>query len=154
MSSMDYSATVTLTAAGLATLATSMGFCTSVVDNSTTKYLDVLVWIKARTSGSATPNGIMNIYAVCRGAGMDTNSISYSCSIAAPVRNLNLAEVMAMGTTATGSATSIIGPISLATAFGGLMPPQWAILVENLSGAALATSADANIIVYQGVKVV
>lgn len=154
MSSMDYSATVTLAAAGLAGLAQSMAFITSYIDNSTTKYLDVFVWIKARTSASASPNGIMNIYGVCRGSGMDTNSVSYSASIAAPIRNLNLAEIMAMGTTATGSATTIIGPISMAQAFGGLMPSQFAIAVENLSGASLATSADANIIVYQGLRVV
>lgn len=150
---MNYSATVTLTVAGLAGLTMSNAFTTTMVDNSTTLYDDILVWLKLRCTGSATTNGVVNIYAVCRGTGMDVASVSYSSSIAAPVLNVPLADVMKMGTTATGSATSVIGPISMATAFGGMMPPQFAICVENLSGATFASGGTENVVAYQGVKI-
>lgn len=155
MAGMSYATTATLTAAAnLASLASGTSWVTTAVSNAVNLYLDVHVWIRTKSSATASVNSALTIRVLAANELLVANASSSASVSNDYVRNIPIVGTMAMGTSATGSATTLGGPFSIASAFGGLMPQEWMIVVENTSGVSLQTSANEHSIIYQGLKVV
>lgn len=124
---------ITVTLASLA----NAGFRSSAaLDNSTNLYLDALVQLKVKTGASGTSaSGVVNVYAYASadggttypdGCGTDTG-----ISTAAELRLIGQVNVAANAT------TYVSNTMSVAAAFGGVLPDFWGIAVQNLAGSAL-----------------
>lgn len=124
----------------------------TVVDNSTTKYLDALVspTIAANSSGvSAT--GYVDLYAY----GSVDGGSNYSDGAAGSDGSLTLTDppnmrLLGRVNVVANSGTYKGGPFSVASCFGGVLPERWGVFVHNASGAALSGSG--NSIKWQGIK--
>ncbi len=137
----------------LASLTTTSSRESTVVDNTTNLFLDALVMLKVKSGGSATSaTGFVNIYAYATVDGgttyTDTATGSDAGITLTTPRNLRLIgtiNVVANSTTYKG------GPFSVASAFGGVLPQKWGIVVENQSGGTLDSTEGNHAKLYQGV---
>lgn len=146
----------TMTVTNLHSLASSAtgGWQSDVVDNSSNLYLDALVQVIldfANTSPANDKAAYVYVY-----GGLETsytNPASGSegtitlTSIASTAQNLRLLGVMPYNTADEIVESSIF---SVATAFGGVLPTKWGIVIMNYSGAALHSSG--NTVKWVGVK--
>lgn len=124
----------------------------TVVDNSSNKFLDALVMATIKSNASGTSStGYVAIYAY---GTADTSTPTYSDSasgsdgsitLTAPP-NMNLIGIVNV---VANAVTYKAGPFSVASAFGGVLPEKWGIVVENKTGATLDASIGSAI--YQGV---
>jgi hypothetical protein len=124
----------------------------TALDNTSSLFLDALVFVKVRTASAATSaTGTLNIYAYGTADGGTTYSdgvsgVNGGVSLTVPpnVRLIGVINCVANSTTYNG------GPFSVALAFGGMLPDHWGIIVENKTGATLdATTGSAW---YQGIQ--
>lgn len=126
--------TITCTLASLANTGQRSGLA---IDNTSDLAVDVLVQMKIKSGASGvSASGYANIYAYGttdggttypEGAGTDTG-----VTLTSPpnVRLIGTLNIVANATTYIGE------PMSVAAAFGGILPQKWGIIVENKSGAA------------------
>lgn len=125
----------------------------TVVDNSTTLYNDVLVFIKIKAGAASTvATGYINIYAygtVNNGTSYSDNVTGTDAAITLVVPpNLRLIGIMNV----VANATTYNSPVmSVAAAFGGVMPEKWGIVIENKCGGALDTTEGNHAKLWQGV---
>jgi hypothetical protein len=142
--------TITVT---IASLGSTSARESTVIDNSSNLYADALVLVKVKTNAAGTSaTGFVNVYAYATVDGGSTYSESATGSDAAitltaptNARLLGSINAVANATTYRG------GPFSVATAFGGILPEKWGIIIENRSGAALDSTGGNHSAVYQGV---
>lgn len=121
----------------------------TLVDNSVNKYKDALVRIK--TNGQAGSTGVVNVFVY---ASVDITTPVYSDGVTgsdasfttANIKNSELLAVINMN----GATSVTTKPLSVASKFGGRLPPKWGIIVNNESGAGLSTTAGDHSIVYLG----
>jgi hypothetical protein len=151
-----YSSVQTPTVTNLHSLASSAtaGWQSAVVDNTSDLYLDALVQVVLDFANTAPANdAAAYVYAY---AGLDTtyaNPASGSegaitlTSISTTGQNLRLLGIIPYTTQNEVAESS---PLSVAAAFGGMLPPKWGLVVVNFSGAALAASG--NVVTWRGVK--
>jgi hypothetical protein len=122
----------------------------TAIDNTTNLFLDALVQVKIKTNASGTSgSGYVAIYAYgSADGGTDytdgaTGSDAAFTSTSPPnVRLIGIINAVANATTYIG------GPISVAAAFGGILPDHWGIIIENQTGATLDASVGSSW--YQG----
>lgn len=128
----------------------------AAVDNTTNLYVDavVTVTINAPTSGLAAPF-LVNVYAAAsldgsvwpgEGAGNPDGVTGSDATITleSPTNLTLLGQI----TLTTVSNTYVSEPFSVASCFGGVMPPHWSIVIQNSSGGALQSGSTAH---YSGV---
>lgn len=129
----------------LASLGDGSGRQSTEIDNSSNKFIDALVRIKAK--GLAGSTGNIEVYAFAQ-VGNDVRTDEAGASDSAITqRNAPLVGIIEMdGTT---SVTSAI--LSIAQAFGGTLPEKWGIIIVNQSGAALSATGGDFDLDYQGV---
>jgi hypothetical protein len=150
-----YGTEVTLTVTALHSLASSptAGWQSAVIDNTTDLYLDALVQVVLDFANTAPGNDkAAYIYAYGGLATTYTNPASGTegaitlTTIVSTQPNIKLVGVVAYNT-----ADEVVEsqPMSVAAAFGGVLPPKWGIVLVNYSGAALAASG--NTVKYRGV---
>ena len=136
----------------LASLATAGVRSAAAIDNSTNVYLDALVQVKVKTGGSGTTStGYVNVYAYGtadggtsypEGCGTDT-----TVTLTAPT-NLRLIGVINAVSNAT---TYISEPMSVAGAFGGILPDHWGVAIENQTGGTFDATGGNFSVFYQGI---
>lgn len=143
--------TITLT---IASLANSGARASTVVDNSTNLFIDALIQLKVKTNAAGTSaTGFCNLY-VYGTANGGTNytegatGTDAGITLTVPPNAIRLASF----NTVANAATYIVGPVSVAAAFNGIIPDHWGIILENKSGAALDATAGNHGIWYQGVQ--
>jgi hypothetical protein len=158
--SMDYSAaqTVTITlgddAAGLANGAYRQS---SVVDNTTNKFIDALLGGFIRTGSVApTVNTLIEIWVY---GTYDGTNYTAGCSASDSVYTADGEEDELRFLTSISVDTStdtpyVFGPVSVAQAFGGVLPSKWGVVVRNGIGQALDITAADHEIKFIGVKYV
>lgn len=145
----DYTATATLTIAGASALTNGVTWVSTAVASNA--YMDVHVWVKTKTDASCTVGAVNVLYLVSTDT-LPGQGISSSASVANDfMRNQPLIGVFSQGTSATGSATTIAGPFSIAVAAGGTMPQTWMIGLSNQCGQTFDSTSSA-VILYQGIK--
>lgn len=133
-------------------LANNGARASTAVDNTTNLFLDALVQLIINSPTSSTSStGYINVYAYGTTDGGTTYSDSASGSDAAitltvppNARLIGVINVVANSTVYEGP------PMSVAAAFGGVLPDHWGIIVENKTGGTMAASG--NSAFYQGIQ--
>jgi hypothetical protein len=136
----------------LTSLTTGSARASTVVDNTTNLYLDALVQVQTKTgTGPAVPN-IINVYAY---ATVD-NGTTYSDGATGSDAGITLTappNAVLIGSINVPAASTSYksGPMSVAAAFGGILPAKWGVIIENQSGTTLSATGGDHVVQYQGV---
>jgi hypothetical protein len=138
----------------LASLANTSSRQSTVVDNTTTLYPDVFLQlvIKSGASGVST-SGYVNVWgfgtadAATPSYGENAGATDAAITLTVPT-NLRLIGSLNVVANAT---TYKSNPMSVAAAFGGIIPEKWGIVVENQTGAPLDSTEGSHKKIYQGV---
>lgn len=124
-----------------------------MIDNSSNTFIDALVFLKYRVSGSSptTPKAV-NVWLFGTADGGTTYTENAGASDAAitltsPPNALWLGSLNCP----TASTSYYGGPWSVKSAFGGSMPQLWGIIVENQTGVAADSTGGNFAAFYQGV---
>lgn len=155
---LNYAAAVSMTVTNLQsnTSSATAAWASGVVDNTTNKYLDALVQVVLDFANTAPANDKATYVFAYGGieSGVYSNPISGTegdvtlLDVTANPNNLKL-----IGTMPYGTADEIVesSPMSVANAFGGMLPPYWGVVIIDYTGAALAASG--NTVKYVGVRI-
>jgi hypothetical protein len=146
---MTYSSATSMTVTNLNSLASSAtaGWQSAVVDNTSNLYFDAIVQVKVDMANTAPANDKC-LYVLAYGgaeSGVYGNPASGSegsltiTNITNTGQNLRVLGVMPY-TTADEVIES--SPMSVAGAFGGILPPYWGVAIINYSGAAIAATGN------------
>jgi hypothetical protein len=137
--------TITLTS-----LASAAGRESTAVDNSSNLYSDVLIMVKSRTGASGTSStGYMTVYAYGSVDGGSTYSGNATGSDAGITpQNMNSIGRIDMVANSTNYRSPIM---SLAAAFGGVMPERWGVVIVNNTGATIDGTGSNHAVLWQGV---
>ena len=160
--SMNYAASATITIApeNVASSADwTAGVESAVVDNSTNKYVDVLVsgyW----TSGTTpTANTTVAIYVYAQQDDAPTyQDVFDGTSSAETVTSAGVLSgvVRLLGTLSVSTNTSnrayYLAPSSVAALFGGVMPQRWGLFIAHNSGVNSNSTAGNHVWKMQGIK--
>lgn len=144
----------------LASLASNSGLTTGVesdaVDNTTNKYLDILIAGKV-TTGTTPTAGTIGIYIV--GILDDTTwpdvfdgTGSAETVTSADIKNAICRPVIEMVTDTTSNRAYPFGPVSVAALFGGALPKKFVVFVAHSTVAALNATAGNHAIYLTGVS--
>ena len=146
----------TMTVTNLHSLANSAtaGWQSDVVDNTSNLFLDALLMIVLDFANTAPANSkAALVYAY---GGIESGTYTNPCSGSESALTLvdittNAQAVRWVGSVpyTTQNEVAEAGPFSIASAFGGWLPPYWGVALMNHSGAALASSG--NTVKYRGV---
>jgi hypothetical protein len=147
------SITITLTSLG------SAGYRESTaVDNTSNLYLDAFVGGITQI-GAVTADGQIEIYAygswdgTSYTAGVTGSDATITWGTTGGVDGYN--DLIPLGTAAVDTSDDNDdvewGPFSIATAFGGRLPPKWGIVVKNSTGTAFHATGTNNAVKYRGV---
>ncbi len=137
----------------LASLANGSARASAVIDNSSNLYSDVLVMLKIKSGGSGVVStGFVNVYVYASVDGGTTYSENASGSDAG-ITLTNPPNLVSIGTIpmVATSTTYYSKVFDVASAFGGVMPEKWGIVVENKSGGAFDSTEGNHAKLYQGV---
>lgn len=144
-----YGAVTALTVTNLHSLANSptAGWQSAVVDNTSNLYLDALVTVVLDFANTAPANAFQAYVFAYGGieSGVYSNPASGSegaitlTNVTTTPQNLRLIGVVPYNTQDEVAESS---PMSVAQAFGGVLPPYWGVVIVNYSGAALAASGN------------
>lgn len=134
--------TCTITSLANASGPYGAGRASTAVDNTTNLFLDALVTVKVKTSASALANDkSVYVYAYGTTDGGTTYGDGITGSDAAFTAtnppNLRLIGVINCVSTST---TYVSAAMSVAAAFGGVLPDHWGIFVVNFTGQTLDAS--------------
>jgi hypothetical protein len=123
----------------------------TAIDNTSNLFMDALVSAKVKTassSTSATGHVDVYVYATVDNGTTYTDGATGSDGAMTPTSPTNLFLIGSINTVAN-STTYYGGPWSVATAFGGVLPAKWGIVVVNNSGGTLDATVGAA--EYQGI---
>jgi hypothetical protein len=149
VTTITFSTVQTMTVTNLHSLASSptAGWQGGAVDNTSDLALDALVQVVLDFANTAPANSkAAYIYAY---GGIESGVYSNPASgtegtitlvdVTANAQNLRLLGILPYTTQNEVAESS---PMSVAAAFGGLLPPYWGVAIINHSGAALAASGN------------
>jgi hypothetical protein len=132
---LTYSADTPITATNIATLANAATGTADTVDNTANLFIDALVEMIVTPAAAPSATGYAEIYV--KGS-IDNTDFDDD-------NNHKWVGSVAMGSTATTARKRVF---SVASAFGGAMPPYWQVFVRNTTGAAFASAS----LSYRGMK--
>ena len=145
---LAFGSVTSMTVTNLHSLASSatVGWQSQVVDNSTDLYEDALVQVILDHANTAPANDKASyVYAY---GGLET---SYSDPASGTEGTITIATIVSnpqafkqIGTVPYNTQDAVVEsqPMSVASAFGGILPIKWGIIVVNYSGAAYAASGN------------
>jgi hypothetical protein len=137
----------------LASLATATARESTAVDNTSDKFEDAEVYLAIKlAAGSPGSDKAIYIYAYGSADGTNYTDNATGSNAAITLRApSNLRLIGAISTPDSGALTYKIVLGSVAAAFGGLLPPKWGIVVQNVTNLAF-DSTEGNIIKkYRGI---
>jgi hypothetical protein len=144
---------VTITLASLGDSATAGRESTSV-DNSSSKFLDVLITAKVKTQNSgsivAPSAAFVYAYATVDGGSEWPDTVTGS-DAAITINNPTQLKLLGAIYAAAINTTYKGGPWSLASLFGGKMPQKWGVVIINDMGTALSATGSDHGVEYQGI---
>ena len=140
---------ITVTLNSLAAAAARAG---ASVSNTTNKFQDVLIQLIVRTAaGTVAAEKAVKVYAYGTVDGATTYSdnavgtdVAHTLTVPPNTVLIGIINVAVADTIYESH------PFSLASAFGGVVPDNWGIIVENQTGLALNSAG--NSAFYQGIK--
>ncbi len=137
----------------IASLANDAARGSTAVDNTSNLFLDVLFRLKVKTAAASTSaTGYVLIYAYASVDGGTTYDYAFGGSDAA----ITLTEppnIKQLGSVSCiANATTYYSPLlSVAAAFGGVVPAFWGIVIVNKTGATLDSTGGNHSAIWQGV---
>ena|SRR2546429_2604587 len=137
----------------LASLATSAARESASVDNTSNLYLDALVQVKIKLQ-AGTPGSDKRVYIYAAGTvdGGTTWPDAVTGADAAITPNsptqLRLIGVIEAPTSA---GIFISEPMSVAQAFGGVLPKKWSLVIQNMTNITFSATGSDHTVKYQGV---
>lgn len=150
-----YGSTAQALTCTLASLTNNSARQSTVVDNTTNLYEDALVQIVIKSGGSATVStGFVNVYAF---GTADSTTPTYGENAGATDAALTLTsppnlKLIGSLNVVANATTYKSNPMSVAAAFGGVLPDHWGIVIENKTGGTLDATEGNHKKVYQGVQ--
>ena len=129
-------ATFTCTLASLANSTAGVGRQSTVIDNSTNLFTNALVMVKVKTGASGvSATGFISVYAF----GTVDGGTTYTDGAGASDAGITVSAMRLIGTfPAVANATTYTSQLmSVESAFSGVLPAKWGIVVVNSSGSAL-----------------
>jgi hypothetical protein len=148
----EYSANtaMTITLTSLAS-STTAGRESTFVDNTTDRYLDVLIQGKIKPQNSGSISG--HVYVFAYGSTDGTDFPDKITGVDAAITfdaTINLKLLGTIYVTAINVEYSN-GPWSVAALYGGRLPSRWGIAVMNSCGTAFSSTPGDHVFEYQGV---
>lgn len=146
----DQGQAITITLAALANAAARES---TVVDNRTNLFLDALVQLKVKAPAASTATtGYVNVYAY----GTSDDGTTYGDTATGADAALTLTSptnlrLIGRINVVVDSVTYKSNPMSVAAAFGGVLPAKWGIVIENQTGGTLPSGGSDHAAKYQGV---
>lgn len=137
----------------VASLTNTSARASTAVDNTTNLYLDAVVQVQIKTgAASTTTTGVVNIYAYATTDGGTTygegaTGTDAAITLTVPTNLILIGQINAVANAITYKSN----PMSVAAAFGGVLPALWGIVVENQSGGTLDATGGNHKTIYQGV---
>ena len=134
----------------LASLASDTNLLTgresATVDNSTNLYLDILISGKITAGTSPTASRSIEVWAVGSWDGTNWPDVFDGTESAETITSADIKAsvtryLAAMATANTSDRTYHFGPVSLASAFGGTLPPKVVLFVTHSTGQNLNSTA-------------
>ena len=134
----------------LASLASDTNLLTgresATIDNSTNLYLDILVSGKITAGTSPTASRSIEVWAVGSWDGTNWPDVFDGTESAETITSADIKAsvtryIAAMATANTSDRTYHFGPVSLASAFGGVLPPKIVLFITHSTGVALNSTA-------------
>ena len=134
----------------LASLASDTNLLTgresATIDNTTNLYLDILVSGKITAGTSPTAARSIEVWAVGSWDGTNWPDVFDGTESAETITSADIKAsvcryVAAMATANTSDRTYHFGPVSLASAFGGTLPPKVVLFVTHSTGVNLNSTA-------------
>lgn len=136
--------TITLT---LTSLTNGSGRESTVIDNTSNKFLDAL--LRFQTNGQASGTGLVDVYVYA--ALGDTTYTDAATGTDAAFTAANRRNSPYLFSVQMNAGTAVQGGlVSVASAFNGTMPDKWGLIVINNSGATLSATAGNHVIEYEG----
>lgn len=142
-------ADLTITLASLATDTNRLtGRESTAVDNTTTLALDYLISGKITTGTSPTDNKCIEVWCIGSWDGTNWPDVFDGTDSAETITSANIKTAMArlvssMTTSSSSNVTYHFGPTSVASLFGGVVPPKFVAFVTHDTGVSLnATSSN------------
>ena len=134
----------------LASLASDTNLLTgresATLDNSANLYLDYLISGKVTAGTSPTASRSIEVWAVGSWDGTNWPDVFDGTESAETVTSADIKasicrQIASMATAATSDRSYPFGPVSLASAFGGTLPPKVVLFVTHSTGVALNSTA-------------
>jgi len=134
----------------LASLASDTSLLTgresATIDNSSNLYLDYLISGKITTGTSPTASRSIEVWAVGSWDGTNWPDVFDGTESAETITSSDIKAsvckfIAAMATSATSNVTYHFGPVSLAAALGGVLPPKVVLFVTHSTAVALNATA-------------
>ena len=138
---------VTITLASLASDTSLLtGRESTAVDNTSALVLDYLISGKITTGTTPTASRSIEVWAVGSWDGTNWPDVFDGTESAETITSADIKAsicrfVAAMATSATSNVTYHFGPVSLASAFGGTLPPKVVLFVTHSTAVALNVTA-------------
>jgi hypothetical protein len=119
----------------------------ATIDNSSNLYLDYLISGKITAGTSPTAARSIEVWAVGSWDGTNWPDVFDGTESAETITSADIKAsvcrfVAAMATANTSDRTYHFGPVSLAAAFGGTLPPKFVLFVTHSTGVNLNSTAD------------
>lgn len=155
-----YATTAACTVTNIESLTADAWASATQVDNTSNNYVDVLVGGVMVTSATPVAGDTINIYVAATYSDTDTDvggAVDTTGAIGTATEVLTettefIKENLTLLAVVTADTTSAeqyhFGPISVASAFGGVMPRKWTIIVHNNTTETMGTG---NTIDYTGI---
>ncbi|SRR6266446_7455493 len=147
---------ITITLASLAASTVGVGRESTAVSNITDVYLDVLVTIRIKT-GASTPTSDKKVYIYAYGT-VDSATpiwpdIVTGTDAGITLNNAGVTQLKLIGVIeATVSTTTYTtNPMSIAQAFGGILPEKWGIVIINSTGQTFDATEGNFKKIFQGI---
>lgn len=132
-------------------LANGSAVASDSISNVSNLFLDALVVVKPKTSTGTSTNGIVNVYAYGSADGGTSWSDGITPNAAATLTSNPNVRLIGSVNCTVASTQYESTPMSVAAAFGGILPDHWGIILENKTGGALDGTTGATAF-YQGIQ--
>lgn len=137
----------------LASLANAAARESTAIDNTSNLYDDVMLYYAIKlATGTPASNLCINLYLYASVDGTNYTDNATGTDAALTMRsptNLKLAAVI--NTPTSGALTYKATIPSVATVFGGVIPPKWGVVVENTTNLALDSTEGNHTKTYRGI---
>lgn len=123
------------------------------VDNGTNLFIDAHLGGSIQVGTTPTANGTIDIYAYGSydGTNFTGGASGTDSAYTADGEELLFPLLLSIIVDATSDQDYVFGPVSVAQAFGGVLPETWGIVIENNTGATLNATGTNNEIQFFGI---